>query len=319
MHFRYRLIPDFRSLTIASFGVLCIVASSQATEPITVERIERQTPDGVVRGIAATIDLRSVRIVVTRPIESAPDGVEARAIPTDAWATAQDVTLAINANYFAHLEDEWIDIVGLSVCRGDVVSPTRFHDGKPDPAIFFLENGSARAAEAGADLSGVADAVAGVGASLQHPDLGGLLVTDGRNTGATARVQPMVRHPRTAIGVSADGWTLVAIVIDGRQEGWSVGATLPEVADLLIERGVDDAVNLDGGGSSSFVYRRGMEGQAITNRPSDGRFRPVGNHLGFRIERDAGASGAGAVRPGFSGAPAVGGALASNCEESEHG
>jgi hypothetical protein len=75
------------------------------------------------------------------------------------------------------------------------------------------------------------------------------------------------------------------IVVDGRAPQWSVGVTLPELADLMIERGAYDAINLDGGGSSSFVYRWSpvQPGATWTNRPSDGRFRPVANHLGVRV------------------------------------
>ena len=46
---------------------------------------------------------------------------------------------------------------------------------------------------------------------------GTMLVLDGANTGATARVQPAVRNPRTAVGVNAAGTTLYLCDIDGRQ------------------------------------------------------------------------------------------------------
>jgi exopolysaccharide biosynthesis protein len=50
----------------------------------------------------------------------------------------------------------------------------------------------------------------------------------------------------------------------------------------MIELGADDALNLDGGGSSAFVYHN-SGGEWITNKPSDGAFRPVANHLGFKV------------------------------------
>jgi hypothetical protein len=93
----------------------------------------------------------------------------------------------------------------------------------------------------------------------------------------------MKRHPRTALGLDRSGQRLTLIVIDGRQPEWSVGLTLPQLAKLMIEHGVHRAINLDGGGSSSFVYRprqRPPGSAPRTNRPSDGMFRPVGNHLG---------------------------------------
>jgi uncharacterized lipoprotein YddW (UPF0748 family) len=96
-----------------------------------------------------------------------------------------------------------------------------------------------------------------------------------------------VRNPRTAAGVSEDGQTLVLMVIDGRQPGWSEGVTLPQLADLMIEFDAHNAVNLDGGGSSSFVYDDNFNDDQLTheNRPSDGAHRPVANHLGVRINQ----------------------------------
>lgn len=69
------------------------------------------------------------------------------------------------------------------------------------------------------------------------------------------------RAPRTAIGQRADG-TVIFIVIDGRQSH-SVGATLREVQDLLLEDGCINAGFLDGGASSELVYK----GELIT-KPS---------------------------------------------------
>jgi exopolysaccharide biosynthesis protein len=58
--------------------------------------------------------------------------------------------------------------------------------------------------------------------------------------------------------------------------------TLPELGALMVELGADDALNLDGGGSSSFVFQ--LPGsEPVVNRPSDGKFRAVANHLGFRF------------------------------------
>jgi exopolysaccharide biosynthesis protein len=77
------------------------------------------------------------------------------------------------------------------------------------------------------------------------------------------------RHPRTIIGEYANG-DLVLIVVDGRQANWSSGVTLEEMQIKLLELGVIEAYNLDGGGSSTMVF----DGE-ILNRPSDGRERPV--------------------------------------------
>jgi len=80
------------------------------------------------------------------------------------------------------------------------------------------------------------------------------------------------RAPRTAVGVTKDGHTLLAVV-DGRQQH-SRGMTLLELALFMQEFGAVDAMNLDGGGSSEMV----LKGK-IMNKPSDGRERPVGDAL----------------------------------------
>jgi hypothetical protein len=77
------------------------------------------------------------------------------------------------------------------------------------------------------------------------------------------------RHPRTAIGWTSNGRVLL-VVIDGRQARWSVGASLRELARVMQDLGAVQALNLDGGGSSTMV----VEGEVV-NRPSDGRQRNV--------------------------------------------
>ena len=60
------------------------------------------------------------------------------------------------------------------------------------------------------------------------------------------------RHPRTIAGRTADG-TILLVTVDGRQPCCSIGMTLPEAADLMVALGAEEAVNLDGGGSTTFV------------------------------------------------------------------
>ncbi len=82
------------------------------------------------------------------------------------------------------------------------------------------------------------------------------------------------RHPRTAAGIDRDTGMLWLVVVDGRS-GESVGMSLPELAALFHELGVEDAVNLDGGGSST-MWVRGK----VVNSPSDpAGERPVANGL----------------------------------------
>lgn len=80
------------------------------------------------------------------------------------------------------------------------------------------------------------------------------------------------RHPRTGVGFSRDSSTVYFLVVDGRQQG-SAGMTLPEFADLMIDAGVWQGLNLDGGGSTVMIV-----GGTVVNVPSDpGGERAVAN------------------------------------------
>lgn len=81
------------------------------------------------------------------------------------------------------------------------------------------------------------------------------------------------RHPRTAAGISADSNYLFLAVVDGRQI-ISKGMSLIEFADFFKRIGAYNAVNLDGGGSSTILVRN-----KIVNFPSDGTERKVSNCL----------------------------------------
>ena len=80
---------------------------------------------------------------------------------------------------------------------------------------------------------------------------------------ATLSGNAEVRHPRSAIGFSRDSSTLVMASVDGRQAA-SVGVTIVELAELMKEFGAWDALNFDGGGSTTMI----VQGR-IVNAPSD--------------------------------------------------
>ncbi|HCA48700.1 MAG TPA: hypothetical protein DEP45_15510 [Armatimonadetes bacterium] len=102
------------------------------------------------------------------------------------------------------------------------------------------------------------------------------LVKDGQKhiTASPERFRPDVYAgvaPRTAIGITAAG-RLLLVVVDGN--GQRCGMTLDELASTMIKLGARDAMNLDGGGSTTFV----ADGRLI-NGPSDGAERRVANAL----------------------------------------
>ncbi|MFE8701711.1 phosphodiester glycosidase family protein [Cytobacillus sp. FJAT-54145] len=85
-------------------------------------------------------------------------------------------------------------------------------------------------------------------------------------------------HPRTAIGIKADGSVFV-IVVDGRQSH-SKGVTLADLAKIMKDFGAVEAITFDGGGSSTMIARQPGDWEAsVINKPSDGKERSVANSL----------------------------------------
>lgn len=109
--------------------------------------------------------------------------------------------------------------------------------------------------------SGVLDVVGGLP----------ILVRDGKLAVAPCSGSFCGRNPRTAIGWTNKGEVLL-VVVDGRQRRWSRGASLVEMARLMRDLGAVQALNLDGGGSSTMVVEN-----EVVNRPSDGHQRRISN------------------------------------------
>jgi len=242
------------------------------------------TAGGTARGFTAVVDLADprVEIRVTAPL-SPLQSYEATLQTTSLWHTALGNQLSINANYFGTFTATTADVIGLSKSDGVQVSPVRVFATVPDPALVISASKVALVDYVTATQASTARwAIAGVGPSTTDTVPGTMLVTDGVNTGTTARVDPLVRNPRTAIGTNQNGRQLYIAVVDGRQPTWSVGMTLPELANVMIGMGAWRAINLDGGGSSSLLYS--PIGSALQqNRPSGGSHRAVANHIGFSL------------------------------------
>jgi exopolysaccharide biosynthesis protein len=92
-------------------------------------------------------------------------------------------------------------------------------------------------------------------------------------------------HPRTAVGIDRDSGRVLLLVVDGRSSR-SRGYTLVELARMMRKLGAEDALNLDGGGSSTMagVGRRGG-GVKVLNRPSDGAQRHIADAIGVTYRR----------------------------------
>ena len=98
-----------------------------------------------------------------------------------------------------------------------------------------------------------------------------VLIQNGAPAGGSL---PAGRHPRTAIGIDEEGFVYL-VVADGRSSA-SFGMSLAELQMYLDGLGLLNAINLDGGGSSTMVLRG-----SVMNTPSDGRERPVASVIEF--------------------------------------
>lgn len=87
------------------------------------------------------------------------------------------------------------------------------------------------------------------------------------------------RHSRTAVGITKTG-KVVFMVLDGRQEPVSCGGSMLEIAHIMYEAGCIHAINLDGGGSTTYVAKlEGADELSVVNKPSDGTLRSVSTSL----------------------------------------
>jgi hypothetical protein len=215
---------------------------------------------------------------------TAPHGGGARvteAETTRAFAARTGVQIAVNANFFSDAEGRGKRVLSLAAADGTAYAPWAkslphgVNIGRDNRATFVTRaepNPTGYDCEPRVDLF---NAVAG-NARLAA---GGRCVAPESDT----------RHPRTAIGVNEAG-EIMLLVVDGRHPGHSRGATYRELAEILLAHGARDAINLDGGGSSTLVLSdpeprvinvpMPFEAPAGAPVPASPIERAVGNNLG---------------------------------------
>jgi Phosphodiester glycosidase len=220
---------------------------------------------------ALRVDLSApgVEIVVSPPRPAS--GHETTSERVAAFARRNGCAAAINASLFQPVRrfaGGPVDVTGLAVFEGRVYSPivSNLH------AVTFDRDRRAALAQPRVTMSNVWMGVGGLLAVL----------VDGRNTEEAGPPEP-----RSLVGWSADGRHLYLVAMDGRQPGYSEGATPAEAAGFLRQLGARHALNLDGGGSTTLVLARRGWGTRVVNRPADHAFgllqRPVGTSLGVRF------------------------------------
>ena len=108
---------------------------------------------------------------------------------------------------------------------------------------------------------------------------GSTLVKDGKIAVSHTGSYYDDRASRTAVGITATG-KVVFMVLDGRQEPVSAGGSMQEIAQIMLEAGCVQAVNLDGGGSTTYVAKQeGDDKLSVVSKPSDGFERSVSTSL----------------------------------------
>ena len=183
------------------------------------------------------------------------------------------VVAAVNTSPWDPWEAPWTHrfarLPHLTVSAGQVIS----HSEKPGPMLVIWKDNTAVITNdlAAADIPRVA---------VAHPGFG-IIMRGGR---APVRTPGQSLAPRTAFGLSADGRFLYALIVDGRQPDWSQGADMADLAIFLKEAGAADAINMDGGGSTTLVT---LEADGATlkhhNRhdPNFKHYRSVSMNLGI--------------------------------------
>lgn len=187
---------------------------------------------------------------------------------TSSAAKRENAILAINGGGF-YIETrnakKYAQLIGNTVIDGKLVEP---FNGYPGDLFFAGIN------KKGEVVGNVPQSESDI--SNLNPSQGvsfiPVLLKDGKKVDISKKWKER-RHPRTIIGKYAND-DLIMIVVDGRQGNWSYGVSAERLQDKLLELGVKEAYNLDGGGSTAMYYNG-----KVLNRPSDGKQRPVANNI----------------------------------------
>jgi hypothetical protein len=218
-------------------------------------------------GIATGVELSQFGAVSVTSVDLCAPGVSVRTTAANergqtvqAFSNAVGAAAAINGDFFSPS----FAVDGIAGHDGNLWS-TNDHSYVGPVAFGHNRAGIIPHGDTSGPKAWMREVVSG------HPSL----VVNGQQaiTGNTGDPTCDNRHPRTAVGLSADKRRLFMVVVDGRRPG-APGMRCDELAGLMLSLGAHDAMALDGGGSTTMVA-----GGAVRNSPSDGQQRKVGNHL----------------------------------------
>lgn len=194
------------------------------------------------------------------------------------FARERHVQVAINGSFFfpcCAAVSEPKGVRGLMITDGNVVAPpsSKAAARGVDTTLLVTRNNKARiervTPRTEIDTDDFYTAITGVG-----------LVANGRVVTSLPKYPANAANPRTAVGLSSNNRFLYLVTIDGRSPGYSMGTTLKETAEVMRDLGAANAVNFDGGGSTTMVMQNAAGKIAVVNRPSGKRERYDANALG---------------------------------------
>lgn len=261
-------------------------ADTNRSEPIQYQHIVRHDPNYSIHVVRVNLKDPRVSVHVARG-GADPDGDGpwlTTLLPTSEIAEREHYAVAINGDFFDAQATKDIEGRNTGYVRGKAAAPVgmAMSDGvlwhRPRSPRPYLEITSAHVAKLEEGSEPVDSSAREMVGGSQ------IIVREGRAVAFT-NLFAMARHPRTAVGIDATGTRLTLLVVDGRQPELSVGMTLSELSDEMVRLGCASAINLDGGGSSTLIYRNpGSRKLKVLNSPSDTKERSVADVLGVTVE-----------------------------------
>ncbi len=265
-----------------SGGASLWAQNTNSSEPIQYQHIVRRDPNSSIHVVKINLKDPRVSVHVARG-GADPDGDGpwlTTLLPTSEIAEREHYAVAINGDFFEAQATKDVEGRNTGYVRGKAAAPVgmAMSDGvlwhrsrTPRPYLEITSSNVAKLENGSEPMDPAAREMVG-GSQIIERDGRALTFT---NAFATAR------HPRTAVGIDASGTELVLLVVDGRQPELSIGMTLAELSQEMIRQGCASAINLDGGGSTTLVYRNAKSKKLeVLNSPSDTKERSVADVLG---------------------------------------
>lgn len=243
------------------------------TEPVPgVRYLHRSTPEPKeIHALLVDLSRPEISLRATRENESGRT--------TSSFSNLVGAVAAINGDFYN--TNGSFDPVGLAVGEGMIWSTDSVgHRFLACSAVKECEIDTTNQARS-ADASWVS----AVGGNVLLVNEGAVVQSESDDTACGSFCT--VPHPRTAAGLSADGLTLILVVVEGRQTPL-LGMSLSRLAELMLELGASVALNLDGGGSSAMVVSGARVSGRPSNEPSE---RSVANHLAVLHDPSAATTG----------------------------